>query len=153
MKNKCRKLIFLLFSSSRVDLFVKKQNCRNLSLILSQYGCLSTQTCVQVNTFLSPFSLRDFAFSLYLSLIGKAFCCLQYYFFSLILKLVKCRWFKKRSCFGRLRCRPFGRSDRHSHGRTEGNGFCTIAFHFIATGLFLYHGASLLQFWFIWSNV
>ena len=34
MKNKCRKLIFLLFSSSRVDLFVKKQNCRNLSLIL-----------------------------------------------------------------------------------------------------------------------
>ena len=33
MKNKCRKLIFLLFSSSRVDLFVKKQNCRNLSLI------------------------------------------------------------------------------------------------------------------------
>ena len=33
MKNECRKLIFLLFSSSRVDLFVKKQNCRNLSLI------------------------------------------------------------------------------------------------------------------------
>ena len=33
MKNKCRKLIFLLFSSSGVDLFVKKQNCRNLSLI------------------------------------------------------------------------------------------------------------------------
>ena len=31
--HKCRKLIFLLFSSSRVDLFVKKQNCRNLSLI------------------------------------------------------------------------------------------------------------------------
>ena len=35
MKNKCRKLIFLLFSSSRVDLFVKKQNCRNLSLIIA----------------------------------------------------------------------------------------------------------------------
>ena len=34
MKNKCRKLIFLLFSSSRVNLFVQKQNCRNLSLIL-----------------------------------------------------------------------------------------------------------------------
>ena len=33
MKNKCRKFIFLLFSSSRVDLFVKKQNCRNHSLI------------------------------------------------------------------------------------------------------------------------
>ena len=33
MKNKCRKLIFLLFSSSRVDLFVKKYNCQNLSLI------------------------------------------------------------------------------------------------------------------------
>ena len=33
MKNECRKLIFLLFSSSRVDLFVKKQNCRSLSLI------------------------------------------------------------------------------------------------------------------------
>ena len=33
MSNKCRKLIFLLFSSSRVDLFVKKQNCQNLSLI------------------------------------------------------------------------------------------------------------------------
>ena len=35
MKNKWRKLIFLLFSGSRVDLFVKKQNCRNLSLIFS----------------------------------------------------------------------------------------------------------------------
>ena len=35
MKNKCRKLIFLLFSSSRVDRFVKKQNCRNLSLIIT----------------------------------------------------------------------------------------------------------------------
>ena len=34
MKNKCRKSIFLLFSSSRVNLFVQKQNCRNLSLIL-----------------------------------------------------------------------------------------------------------------------
>ena len=33
MNNKCRKLIFLLFSSSGVDHFVKKQNCRNLSLI------------------------------------------------------------------------------------------------------------------------
>ena len=33
MKNKFRNIIFLLFSSSRVDLFVKKQNCRNLSLI------------------------------------------------------------------------------------------------------------------------
>ena len=33
MKNKCRKLICLLFSSSRVNLFVKNQNCRNLSLI------------------------------------------------------------------------------------------------------------------------
>ena len=33
MNNKCRKLVFLLFSSSRVDLCVKKQNFRNLSLI------------------------------------------------------------------------------------------------------------------------
>ena len=33
MKNEGRKFIFLLFSSSRVDLFVKKRNCRNLSLI------------------------------------------------------------------------------------------------------------------------
>ena len=34
MKNKCRKLIFLLFSSSRVDLFVKKQNCRNFHWLM-----------------------------------------------------------------------------------------------------------------------
>ena len=30
-----QKVNFLLFSSSRVDLFVKKQNSRNLSLILN----------------------------------------------------------------------------------------------------------------------
>lgn len=103
--------------------------------------------------FLSSFSLRDFAFSLYLSLIGKAFCCLQYYFFLADFEARKMPVIKKRGCFGKLRCRPFARSDRHSDGRTEGNGLCTIAFDFIATGLFLYHGAPLLQFWFIRSNV
>ena len=40
--HKCRKLIFLLFSSSRVDLFVKNQNCRNLSLILPPQKPLDT---------------------------------------------------------------------------------------------------------------
>ena len=38
MKNKCRQLIFLLFSSRRVDLFLEKQNCRNLSLIEWLWG-------------------------------------------------------------------------------------------------------------------
>ena len=47
MKNKCRKLIFVLFSSNRVDLFVKKQNCRNLSLIADlQTNCRSSAECL-----------------------------------------------------------------------------------------------------------
>ena len=50
MKNKCRKLIFLLFSSSRVDLFVKKQNCQNLSLIGSAKWPDKICECVRVNS-------------------------------------------------------------------------------------------------------
>ena len=32
-ENECRNLVFLLVLTSRVELFVKKNNCRNLSLI------------------------------------------------------------------------------------------------------------------------
>ena len=34
-ENECRNLVFLLVLTSRVELFVKKYNCRNLSLIIN----------------------------------------------------------------------------------------------------------------------
>ena len=56
MKNKCRKLIFLLFSSSRVDLFVKKQNWRNLSLIVLANNSRFTWNTEKRNATLSDFT-------------------------------------------------------------------------------------------------